>query len=164
MWWVHPVYHKYASNELGEILNIFTGMKMKQKKGRYAGFLMSWNGDERNLLSHRFVWECLNQKLIPEGMVIDHINTDCRDNRIENLKLCTMVENYHNPLTEERHRAGIESRKRPVELYNTETGYVKARFKCIADAERSGICSRSRIMKQLAGGPSGSIFRWRYQT
>lgn len=52
---------------------------------------------------HRFVWEAFNGE-IPEGMEIDHINTNRADNRLENLRLVTISENRRNPLTIEHYK------------------------------------------------------------
>ena len=47
--------------------------------------------------THRVVWE-QHHGPIPEGMCIDHINNDKRDNRIENLRLVTPEQNnWNNP-------------------------------------------------------------------
>lgn len=46
---------------------------------------------------HRLVWEAFNGK-IPKGYVIDHINNNKKDNRLENLQLMTVGDNirkYH---------------------------------------------------------------------
>jgi len=41
---------------------------------------------------HRLIWELFNGP-IPEGMVVDHINGIRHDNRIENLRMCTVQQN-----------------------------------------------------------------------
>ncbi len=41
---------------------------------------------------HRWVWTQANGA-IPKGMEIDHINSNVRDNRIENLQLVTPTQN-----------------------------------------------------------------------
>lgn len=44
---------------------------------------------------HRIIWEMFHSE-IPEGMVIDHINGNNGDNRIENLRMVTRQENNSN--------------------------------------------------------------------
>ena len=41
---------------------------------------------------HRFEWECV-KGVIPEGFVIDHIDSVKTNNKIENLQLLTLAEN-----------------------------------------------------------------------
>ena len=50
--------------------------------------------------AHRLVWETWIGA-IPEGLQIDHINRDRKDNRLENLRLVTPKGNSNNPLTRE---------------------------------------------------------------
>lgn len=50
---------------------------------------------------HRLIWEAFNGE-IPDGMEIDHINTNRCDNRLCNLQLCTRKENANNPITKAR--------------------------------------------------------------
>lgn len=52
---------------------------------------------------HRLVYETFVGN-IPEGMVIDHINTIKTDNRPDNLRCVTHKENNNNPLTR-KHRS-----------------------------------------------------------
>ncbi len=47
------------------------------------------------MLLHRAIWMWHNGE-IPEDMVIDHINRDHTDHRIENLRCCTRAENLLN--------------------------------------------------------------------
>lgn len=47
------------------------------------------------LLVHRLAWMLVNGP-IPEGMQVDHINCDRKDNRLANLRLVTHTENQQN--------------------------------------------------------------------
>lgn len=60
-------------------------------------------------LVHRLVWEAFHGR-IPEGMEIDHRNTDRTDNRLENLKLCNHIDNVNNPITMHKIREGVKRR------------------------------------------------------
>ena len=95
-YWIHPVYDLYGANKKGEVINIDRGVPMK---GNYAnsGYLMvgvrgSGVGEQKTVQAHRFVYECYNG-LIPDGMVIDHINDIKDDNRVKNLQLMTQQKN-----------------------------------------------------------------------
>ena len=57
------------------------------------------------LLAHRIIWEMHNGK-IPEGMEIDHIWHNRRDNRIENLRLASRLENSKNVSLLKRNKSG----------------------------------------------------------
>lgn len=56
---------------------------------KYSGFGVSPR------LAHRLVWILLNGE-IPAGVMIDHINGDRTDNRIENLRLVDGFQNMRN--------------------------------------------------------------------
>ena len=61
------------------------------RRDGYIGLALS----TKYLFAHRVVWE-MHYGEIPEGMLIDHINGDRSDNRIDNLRLCTTRQNAYN--------------------------------------------------------------------
>lgn len=64
-----------------------------------------WKGKDQYL--HRAMWE-LTRGRIPEGMMVDHIDGNPRNNSIDNLRLATRAENGRNrvikPMTNIRKR------------------------------------------------------------
>lgn len=93
---VHPVYDQYAASECGKIVNIDRKnilLGKFEKSGYLRCTVRRKNTKERKTVQvHRFVWECYNG-IIPDGLVIDHINDDKIDNRLCNLQLLTTKEN-----------------------------------------------------------------------
>ena len=86
------------------------------------------NGKRKNINLHRFIMEP------PKGKVVDHINGDGRDNRKENLRICTHAENMRNCNKPPRGKVGYYGVTRP---YSLQTGKnyratVKFRGKVIA--------------------------------
>ena len=57
---------------------------------RKHGYRTVWLG--RQLYEHRVIWIWHNGS-IPKDLVVDHINRDKSDNRIENLQIVTQAEN-----------------------------------------------------------------------
>jgi hypothetical protein len=51
--------------------------------------------DGRQILLHRAIW-VYHYGSIPKGMVIDHIDHDPRNSRVENLRLASVTENNRN--------------------------------------------------------------------
>jgi len=58
------------------------------------------NGKQKTIQLHRFIVDA------PRGKMVDHINGDGRDNRKENLRICTRSENNRNCNTPPRGRVG----------------------------------------------------------
>lgn len=57
-------------------------------------------------LRHRIIWEMFNGP-IPEGMEIDHVNHIPGDDRLENLRLVTRLENNRNASLSKDNKSGI---------------------------------------------------------
>jgi hypothetical protein len=71
-------------------------------------------GKQKVIALHRFIMDA------PRGKMVDHINGDGRDNRKENLRICTVAENARNCNTPPRGVSGYYG-----VIYRTRKGYIK---------------------------------------
>ncbi len=62
-------------------------------RGRDAAIIVSVH--DKNRCAHRIIWTMM-KGLIPDGMVIDHIDGNPFNNRLENLRLATVAQNNVN--------------------------------------------------------------------
>ncbi|QBQ80890.1 putative HNH endonuclease [Escherichia phage vB_EcoS_MM01] len=62
--------------------------------------------NKKAYLCHRIIWE-MHNGIIPEGMEIDHINHIRDDNRIENLRLVSRLENHRNRSKPKNNKSGF---------------------------------------------------------
>ena len=81
------------------------------------------NGKHKIYQAHRFIWESINQQIIPDGYQIHHINNDKQDNLIDNLELVTRQQNmiYAN----KERRGKTRSKKQNVEIKCNKFYYHK---------------------------------------
>ena len=56
--------------------------------------------------AHRIIWE-MHYGPIPEGMEVDHIWHNRKDNRIENLRLVTRIDNSRNKSRNKNNTSGV---------------------------------------------------------
>jgi hypothetical protein len=61
----------------------------------------------KDTLVHRIIWK-IERGEIPEGMVVDHINGNPFDNRLENLRLVTHTENCRNARSHTTNKTGLK--------------------------------------------------------
>lgn len=107
---------------------------------------------------HRVVYELFVEQ-IPDGMEIDHINTVCGDNRVENLRVVTSKENSANPITRKRMlsvlavsiKTAQESNKKPVVGTSITDGHVIGPFASGRDAALAVGVSYKALSRALRG-------------
>lgn len=89
----------YIATSCGEVIGK-RGRVLKQilKPNGYLHFSRSEGyGNPQQTLTHRFVWEHFNGP-IPKGLVVDHVDGDRLNNRLENLQVITCRENIRKGL------------------------------------------------------------------
>ena len=86
------------------------------------GYMRVWFNGKLHL-AHRIIWH-MNNGPIPDGMVIDHVNGNRADNRLENLRLCSRAENTVNRPMQSNNTSGY----RGVSFYRN-TGKWSAQIK-----------------------------------
>ena len=91
-YFVHPTFQNYAASADGYIIN---RKRLQPRKGYLSenGYYIISPGPYNTCPAHRFVYEAVNQSIIPPGMQINHINSNRQDNSRQNLSLVTPSEN-----------------------------------------------------------------------
>jgi len=102
----HPLFKDYVADMYGEIYSLKFGKtkqitKSQHPKG-YHQFWASISGYKKMYLWHRFVWECWNG-MIPIKLQINHIDTDKKNNNLDNLEVVTGKENMEKGI-----QAGVQ--------------------------------------------------------
>lgn len=70
-------------------------------------YLIGFDGSRNGMLYARYVWEAHNNKPLPEGFTIDHIDEDKTNDALENLQLLSNGDNI---------RKNVETRTKRGEL------------------------------------------------
>ena len=97
----HPIYKDYAADEDGNLYSLkFEKIKLlnpcENNKFGYLQFHICNNGNRKLYRVNRFVFECLNNRLIRDNYEIDHINRNKKDNCITNLRMVSKLTNILN--------------------------------------------------------------------
>ena len=82
----HPIFKTYCSNSNGDIQALTApGLYKPVKQSCINGYLMFRIG-RIGYRSHRFVYECMNNRLLNDQVEIDHIDRNRMNNKITNLR------------------------------------------------------------------------------
>lgn len=56
-------------------------------------YLIGFDGSRKGMLYARYVWEKHNNRMLPDGFTIDHIDEDKTNDSIENLQILSLSDN-----------------------------------------------------------------------
>lgn len=90
VWKTCPEFSQYEISNLGRV-RLCKIVRPRIRRG-YPSASFGKNGKQWDRSVHRMAWEAFHGS-IPPGMVINHINGEKTDNRIENLECCTPSQN-----------------------------------------------------------------------
>ena len=91
-YFIHPTFQNFGASVDGYIIN---RKRLEPRKGYLSenGYYIISPGRNNTCPAHRFVYEAVNQTIIPPGLQVNHINSNRQDNSIVNLQLVTASEN-----------------------------------------------------------------------
>lgn len=131
-----PNYEGYMISILGDIISSREGLFKDMKpciSNKYITFGLIKDGKEIREYLHRLM--CITFiGDIPDGMVVDHIDRDMRNNNINNLRLVTKSQNminsnkyeysngysYYKKSNKWRARIRMDGKEKHIGLFNTE--------------------------------------------
>ena len=96
----HPIYNDYAASPDGEIYSLkkdrVRSIKQSEYRNGYFYFSIYHGKICKKYLSHRFIYESINNEILDENIDIDHIDRNPRNNNITNLRKVGRVTNALN--------------------------------------------------------------------
>ena len=111
----------------------------------------------KNYLIHRFEWECI-KGVIPEGFVIDHIDSVKTNNKIENLQLLTLAENVRKGNSKPIVSFKIKNNKqKKYESISSASVELDISFSII-----SNICRKVKYCKTVISKKDGDRYTFKF--
>ena len=165
----HPIYKDYASDENGNVFSLKFGkirlINPFENKFGYLQIIICNCGKKKLYYVHRFVFECLNNKIIENGFEIDHIDKNKKNNRFSNLrevsKLTNNLNRYNNEEIDELPEDAIEIEKYNDHLF--ENLYFSPSNNCLYKSSEEfkfkiPFKSRNRLFVQNINGNTVSFY------
>lgn len=143
----------YEISSLGRIKSTYSRRILKPTAyGNYLGIALVKDGISKKYYIHRLVATAF----LPnpqEHPCIDHVNTIKTDNRVENLRWCTFLQNNLNPLT---------NCKRTTSVCKLKDGKLVHIYESIAEAHKDGFALASiyKCCRGLQNNHRG--YEWMY--
>jgi hypothetical protein len=109
---------KYEYHPDGYLISRAT--KKQVGKPNEEGYIRIRGSNGKEYRAHRIIWSLHNGE-IPEGMLIDHIDGNKQNNKIDNLRLATRTQNNNNSI-------GRSVRGYPKGVQPTSSGKYRARI------------------------------------
>ena len=152
-------YH-YSVSNLGRIRNDNSLLLLKPTLTcGYLKVRLSKNGKVKDFMIHKLVY-CIFNKVdkIPKGFIIDHIDANKTNNKLNNLRLITLSENVKAALYETKTNSSCK-RVEQLTLFDEHIDY----FNSCAEAARSLNLDSSTISKVCRGiNKSHGGFHFKY--
>lgn len=99
--------------------------------------------------AHRMVW-IMHNGPIEDGMLIDHIDGDRKNNKIENLRLVTDQENMYNRKNVDGYTYSKKIKRYVAEIWNSGKRHYLGCFKTEAEARNAYVSAKEKM--HIIGG------------
>lgn len=144
-----------AYNEASPSGLVWTVSRGRAKAGNSAGSFDKSSGYWRvgrvdRLLAHRLIWELLFGE-IPDGMVVDHIDGNTRNNKADNLRCVELTVNNQNRTLQRDNSSGLSG----VHFCGTTGRWVASWYE--------GDKRHSKSFSLLMFGESAEVFAGQYR-
>lgn len=165
VYYIHPIYDLYASDENGNIIYIVKHTPYKGIK-HYDGYMTCGvrkygRKNHKGCKVHRFVWECFNG-FVPHGKIIDHINDIRDDNRLCNLQLMTQQQNNFAAENHQNEKCVKATNCDTNEVPHYNGTFVVEKYLGVHAGTVKMICDRDKYRKTSTSKNDGCKYKFEY--